>query len=226
MLMVRSVFDYVEWVPARYQVLERVATSFMKLSMKGDKDAANNLDPSIRNEVLLPLSRQRRQQMREYAWWLSRRFEELNPYLQGWLAVCHHICHGQLVAHALSSMDAAEKAVGRGRSYLLAEVYLSLAVLYVAKTSAGGQLILCRVDVFEARRAILDKLYIVLQMAEETRVSKLHLYRNAKLWAWYTEARGARTLINKPPRYAWLAARFNNLGKRCRYHPGLRPSKF
>ncbi|KAJ9605981.1 hypothetical protein H2200_009830 [Cladophialophora chaetospira] len=211
MLMVRSVFDYFKWVPDKYKVLEPVATSFMKLPTEGEDDAANNLDPSIQSEILLPLFKQRRRHMREYAFWLERAFEELNPYLQGWLAVCHHICHGQLITHALNCMDEAANPFGRERGRLLAEAYLSLAALYVTRTAAGGQLILCGVDVFEARRAILDKMYIILRSAGEIDDQDRRSYRNARLWALYVAARGARTLKNKPPHYEWFSSEFNSL---------------
>jgi len=210
MLMVRSVFDYFEWVPEKYRKLEPLATSFMKFpnQAQGEDDAAEGLDPCIQGNVMLPMFQQRRRHMKEYAWWLGRSFEELNLLLQGWLAICHHVCHGQMITHALDCMENATNPLAE-RSRLLAEAYLSLAALYVTRSGAGGQLILCGVDVFEARRAILDKLYTALRMADEIRDREYLQYRNARLWALYVGARGAMTLKNKPDHYEMFTREFN-----------------
>jgi hypothetical protein len=206
MLMVRSVFDYFLWVPDKYRTLEPLATGLMRFQVDSEDDAAVGLDPCIRSGVLLPIFEQRRRHMREYAYWLERSFEALNPYVQAWLAICHHICHGQLITYALDCMDNASQA--EDKAHLLAEAWLSLAALYITRTGAGGQLILLGIDVFEARRSILDKLYTALRWAGD---HYCLLCRNGKLWALYVGARGARTLKTKPDNYDWFGSEFDKM---------------
>ncbi|KIW68809.1 hypothetical protein PV04_04730 [Phialophora macrospora] len=207
MLMVRSVFDYFVWVPDKYRKLEPLATGLMRFPIDSEDDAVVGLDPCIRSEVLLPIFQQRRRHMREYAYWLERSFEALNPYLQAWLAICHHICHGQLITYALDCMDNASQA-GDKAHHLLAEAWLSLTALYVTRTGAGGQLIVLGIDVFEARRSILDKLYTALRWVGD---HYCLLCQNGKLWALYVGARGARTLKNKPDNYDWFGSEFDKM---------------
>jgi hypothetical protein len=212
MLMVRSVFDYFVWVPKQYEQLGALATAFMRFpnQEQGEDDGAVGLDPSINSEVLLPIFQQRRRHMKENAWWLERAFEELNLLLQGWLAVNHHICHGQVIVYALDCLDeAANQPPDRGR--LLTEASLALAALQVTRAGAGGQLILRGVDVFEARRAILDKMLLALQMVLEIQALDFSLYGNAILWALYVGVRGARTLRHMPEKYTWFTVAFNRL---------------
>ena len=218
MLMARSVFDYFDWVPDKYQRLEPLATRFMVFPPNNEEDdAATDLDPCIRGDLLLSIFTQRRRHMREYAWWLDHSFEDLNPILFGWLAVCHHICHGQLITHALDCMDNAETApIEQGRRFL-AEAYLCIAALYVTRAGAGGQIILRGIDIFEARLSMLNKLYLAMTQADAIRGHDSDPYQNAKLWALYVGARGARTLKKKPLELRWFARAF----KQTRREMGL-----
>lgn len=211
MLMVRSVFDYFKWVPEQYRKLAPLATSLMNCPVNGEDDAAIGLDPCIPEDILLPIFKERRRHMREYSWWLERSFEEMSLHLNGWLAVCQHICHGQLITYALDCVDDAVASPNEEKGRLFVQAYLSLAALYVTR-GIGGQLIVCGIDIFEARPSILDKLCMALRSAEDFLTDDDSLrYKNAKLWALYVAARGAKTLQEKPDKYESFAHEFGKL---------------
>lgn len=210
MLMVRSVFDYFKWVPDQYRKLAAPAASHMKYSKDSLDDAAADLDPCIDKEILLPILQERRRHIKEHSWWLRKAFDEIHPLLYAWLAVCHHICHGQLITHALDSIERAQVSSQEEKGSFLSQAVLSLAALYETR-SIGGQLVIRGVDVFEARRAILEKLYLALTMANSLDADDRKPYNNATLWALYVGARGSGTLKKESVHYEWFGREFEQL---------------
>lgn len=210
MLMVRSVFDYFKWVPDQYRKLAAPAASHMKYSKESLDDAAADLDPCIDEEILLPIFQERRRHIKEHSWWLRKAFDEIHPVLYAWLAVCHHICHGQLITHALDSIEKAQVSTQEEKGQLLSQAVLALAALYETR-SVGGQLVIRGVDVFEARRAILEKLYLALTMANRLGADYRKPYNNATLWALYVAARGSGTLKEESVHYEWFGSEFEQL---------------
>ncbi|RVX73376.1 hypothetical protein B0A52_03018 [Exophiala mesophila] len=210
MLMVRSMFDYFKWVPDQYRELAAPATSHMKYSKDSLDAAVTDLDPCIDKITLLPIFQERRRHMKEHSFWLRRAFDEIHPLLYAWLAVCHHICHGQLITHALDSIEKAQVSSREERASLLNQAILALTALYETR-AVGGQLVIRGVEVFEARRAILEKLSLALTMADSLGADDRKPYRNATLWALYVGSRGSSTLGDEGAQYEWLGYEFERL---------------
>ena len=57
----------------------------------------------------------------------------------------------------------------------------------------------------------MDKIYTTLRSTEQINDHDRHFYKNARLWALYVAACGARTLKTKPANYEWFSSEFNSM---------------
>ncbi|KAK5054422.1 hypothetical protein LTR84_001312 [Exophiala bonariae] len=213
MLMERSFFDYARWVPEQFELLRASAENLMESEGDG---ATSLLDLSIEGDFLINTFRERRAHHKEFLWWQDRSFEGMNPFLHGWLGICQHICHGNLIRHALDCMDEVPVSSGESVGFLLAQAYLSLAALYVSR-SVGGQLIIGNTDIYDCRRIILDKLYTALYLAvsHESKADYVK-YGNARLWAAYVGAQATHTMPDMAKHYQFFAYEFARARQSCR----------
>ena len=181
--MVRSVFDYDQWIPEQYKAMEGMAAAEMP---NFDDIHAEEIDPSVESDFLHQVFITRREHVE--VWKQRTTAAGISPLMYAWLATVNSIHQGQLIKHALDAMDMAERVSAGSAGRLWAEVYLSLAGLYWIR-SIGGSMIICGVDIYDSQRPILEKLRMALTNAKESQ-TKAHAakYENARLWALFIGA--------------------------------------
>lgn len=191
MFMVRSVFDYFDWIPRMYAPLHAAVAADLP---DFEEIRSRFLHPNIENPVLRRIFVERRESIE--MWKLGGCTSEgMSPPLFSWIASRQHTHQGQLITlsvDALADLEACSTKQDIGR--LGAHAYLALSALFWTRGN-GTHAYIYGVEVYPTQRPNLDKIRFALEVAlEGQEPSDREKYGDAMLWALFVGAQGEQRL--------------------------------
>ena len=208
MFVVRSMFDYFEWLPKIYAPL--FARAEKELAHFHTKRIVA-IDPSIDNPALREIFAAQREV--ENVWKsCSDRASGPSEVVYVWIAAKRTLHAGQSIYIAVEALDKLDAPFFQEpESAVLAQAYSALTALYCAE-SLRGRVLIEGVEVFDTERPTLSRLKNVLEKALSTQSSEdLERYGNAMLWALFVGAQGEQ---RRTGTFGWFSEELGKLAIR------------